>query len=281
VSRDAAVKTRDRETVASLSRGLRVIEAFNEGGSHMTQSEVARRASIPPAAARRYLRTLVSLGYIYSVDRHYLLSARVLSLRSAYLRGANIESVMMPELRRLVRLFGDTTGIAMLLDTNIVYVAHHCTRPGLRPVAAAGVTYPAHPTSLGRVLLAALSKRKLEEYFVAAKFEKLTKFTEVNPKRLRAILGQVRKQGYATVVDQLFYGVTSLTVPILGSNGKTIAALNTSTYTVQMSVEDLIKTRLLELRRSAEELQRIVAAHPALQQALQTAPQAPLIAAAS
>jgi IclR family transcriptional regulator, pca regulon regulatory protein len=281
VSRDAAVETRDRETVASLSRGLRVIEAFNEGGSHMTQSEVARRASIPPAAARRCLRTLVSLSYIHSVDRHYLLSARVLSLGSDYLRWANIESVLMPELRRLVGLFGDTAGIAVLLDTNIVYAAHHCTRRGLRPVAAAGVTYPAYPTSLGRVLLAALSKRKLDEYFVAAKFEKLTKFTELNPKRLRAILGQVRKQGYATVVDQLFYGVTSLTVPILDSNGETIAALNTSTYTGQMSAEDLVKTRLLELRRSAEELQRIVAAHSALQQALQTAPRARLIAAAS
>jgi IclR family transcriptional regulator, pca regulon regulatory protein len=281
VSRDASAETRDRETVASLSRGLRVLEAFNEGGSHMTLSEVARRASISPAAARRCLRTLVSLGYIRSVDRHYLLSARVLSLGSAYLRSANIESMLMPELRRLVGLFGDTAGIAVLLDTNIVYVAHHCTPRGLRPVAAAGVTYPAYPTSLGRVLLAALGQRKLDEYFAAAKFEKLTKFTEVNPKRLRAILSQVRKQGYATVVDQLFYGVTSLTVPILDPNGETIAALNTSTYTGQMSAENLIKTRLPALRRSAEELQRIVAAHPALQQALQTAPQPPLIAAAS
>jgi IclR family transcriptional regulator, pca regulon regulatory protein len=153
VSRDAAVENRDRETVASLSRELRVIEAFNEGGSHMTPSEVARRASISPAVARRCLRTLVSLGYIRSVDRHYLLSARVLSLSSAYLRWTNIESMLMPELRRLVGLFGDTASVAVLLDTNIVYVAHHCTLRGLRPVAATGVTYPAYPTSLAHLAL--------------------------------------------------------------------------------------------------------------------------------
>jgi IclR family transcriptional regulator, pca regulon regulatory protein len=96
------------------------------------------------------------------------------------------------------------------------------------------------------------------------------------------MLRQVRRQGYATIVDQLFYGVTSLTVPIFDPNGETIAALNTSTYTEQMSTEDLVKTRLSELRRSAEELRRMIAAHPALQQALlTTTPQWQLTAAVS
>ena len=272
MSRDAPAEVRDRETVAGLSRGLRVIEAFNDGDRQMTLSEVARRASISPAAARRSLRTLASLGYIRNIDRHYLLSARVLSLGSAYLRSANIESMLMPELRRLVELFGDTAGIAVLLDTNIIYVAHHCTPRGLRPVASAGVTYPAYATSLGRVLLASLGKEKLDEYFAAAKFEKFTKFTEVNPTRLRSILRQIRKTGFATIVDQLFYGVTSLTVPIADAAGDTIAALNTSTYTGQMNAEDLIKTRLPELRKSAEELRRIICSQPALQLALRTTP---------
>ncbi len=272
MSRDASARLHDRETVAGLSRGLRVIEAFNEGDGQMTLSEVARRASISPAAARRSLRTLASLGYIRNVDKRYLLSARVLSLGSAYLRSANIESMLMPELRRLVQLFGDTAGVAVLVDTNIIYVAHHNMPRGLRPVAGAGVPYPAYPTSLGLVLLAALSKSKLDEYFATAKFEKFTKFTEVNPKRLRTILHQVRQKGFATVVDQLFYGVTSLTVPIVDATGETIAALNTSAYTGQMTVEELIKTRLSELKKSAEELQRVVAIHPSLQQALRTTP---------
>jgi IclR family transcriptional regulator, pca regulon regulatory protein len=185
VSRHASAEGYDRETVAGLSRGLRVIEAFNEGASQMTLSEVARRASLSPAAARRCLRTLVSLGYIRNINRHYLLSARVLSRGSAYLRSANIESMLMPELRRLVGLFGDTAGIAVLLGTNIIYVANHCTARGLRPVAAAGVTYPAYPTSLGRVLLASLSKRKLDEYFASAKFEKF-KNSRNSPKSTRS-----------------------------------------------------------------------------------------------
>lgn len=273
VSRIVSAQGQDHETVAGLARGLRVLEAFNEGEDRMTLSEVARLTSISPAAVRRSLRTLASLGYVRSVDRHYLLGARVLLLGSAYLRSADIESMLMPELHRLVGLFGDTAGIAILAGANIIYIAHRCTPRGMRPVAGAGVTYPAYATSLGRVLLASLDERALDEYFATAHFDKLTTLTEVNPKRLRAILRQVRKQGFATIVDQLFYGVTSLTVPIVNATGETIAALNTSVYTGQMTAEDLIKTRLSELRKSSEQLTRIVSSHPVLQQSLQTAPE--------
>lgn len=262
---------RDQEVVAGLARGMRVLEAFNDADRDLTLSEVARRTSNSPAAVRRSLRTLAQLGYVRNVDGRYLLSARVLSLGSAYLRSADVEGTLVPELRRLVDAFGDTAGIAVLVDTNILYVAHQSTPRGLRPVASAGVVYPAYPTSLGRVLLAGLPDAELDRYFAAARFEKLTETTEINPKRLRAILRQVRKDGYATVVDQLFYGVTSLTVPITGSGGETVAALNTSAYTGQTTEKELIATRLSELKVSAARLSQIISRHPMLLQSLQTA----------
>jgi IclR family transcriptional regulator, pca regulon regulatory protein len=280
VSRGDATDSSDRETVAGLSRGLRVLEAFNESDAQMTLSEVARRTMMSPAAARRSLRTLAALGYVRSVDRHYLLSARVLSLSSAFLRSADVEGMLTPELRRLAGVFGDTAGIAVLVNTNIIYVAHHCEPRGLRPVAAPGVKYPAYPTSLGRVLLASLIEPELDLYFASARFEKHTNVTETSEKRLRTILRHVRSDGYATIVDQLFYGVTSLAVPIADSAGRTVAALNTSAYTGQMSADMLIRSRLSELRRSAAELARIIGGHPMLRQALRTEPEPKLVPAA-
>jgi IclR family pca regulon transcriptional regulator len=264
---------RDREVVAGLARGLKVIEAFNEGDGRKTLSEVARLTSLSPAAARRSLRTLASLGYVRSIDRQYLLNARVLSLGAAYLRSADIESALMPELRRLVGLFGDTAGIAVLVGNNILYVAHHCTARGLRPVAGPGVMYPAYATSLGRVLLASLDDDALDDYFANVRLEKFTKVTDVNARRLRSTLLQIRRQGYGTIVDQLFYGVTSLTVPVFDKAGGTIAALNTSTYTGHMTGDELIRSRLAELRRSSEHLTRIIGNHASLEQALRTGPE--------
>jgi IclR family pca regulon transcriptional regulator len=268
----AAEPENDREFVAGLARGMNVLEAFNEADREMTLSEVARRTSMSPAAVRRSLRTLAKLGYIRNIDRRYLLSARVLSLGSAYLRSADVEGTLMPELLRLVGIFGDTAGIAVLVDTNILYVAHYCAPRGIRPVAGSGVTYPAYPTSLGRVLLAGLAEPELHRYFATARFDKHTTFTETNPKRLHAILDKVRKAGFGTVVDQLFYGVTSLSVPILSPTGTLVAALNTSAYTGQTSADQLIATRLRELQKSAKHLAQIFAHHPALLKSLQTAP---------
>ncbi len=263
----------DREIVAGLARGLRVLEAFNESDREMTLSEVARRTAMSPATVRRSLRTLAQLGYVRNIDRRYLLSARVLSLGSAYLRSSDVEATLLPELRSLVDRFGDTAGIAVLVDTNILYVAHHCVPRGVRPVAGAGVTYPAFATSLGRVLLAYLPEPELDRYFSVAKFDKHTRLTETNPKRLRAILREIRKAGFGTVVDQLYYGVTSLSVPILNAAGQTIAALNTGTYTGQTSVDVLIAARLDALKASSARLSQILARHPLLLKSLEIAPE--------
>jgi IclR family pca regulon transcriptional regulator len=261
----------DREIVTGLARGMRVLEAFNEVDREMTLSEVARRTALSPAAVRRSLRTLAQLGYVRNIDRRFLLSARVLSLGSAYLRSVDIEHLLLPELQKLVNRFGDTAGIAVLVDTNILYVAHHCVPRGIRPVAGAGVTYPAFATSLGRVLLAYLSERDLDDYFSAARFDKHTRFTETNPKRLRVALRQIRKSGYGTIVDQLFYGVTSLAVPIFSPTGEVVAALNTSAYTGQMTVEELVVSRLPELKTASARLSEVIAHHPLLLNSLQTA----------
>ena len=192
---------------------------------------------------------------------------------SAYLRSIDVEATLLPDLRSLVARFGDTAGIAVLVDTNILYIAHYCTPRGLRPVAGAGVTYPAFATSLGRVLLAYLPERELAKYFSAARFDKHTRLTETNPTRLRAALRQIRKAGYGTIVDQLFYGVTSLSVPILDAKGDVIAALNTSAYTGQSSADELVSTRLREMKKSSLALSQIFNSHPLLLKSLQTSPQ--------
>ena len=50
--------------VQSLARGLSVIRAFDADHAELTLSDVARRAEITRAAARRFLLTLESLGYV-------------------------------------------------------------------------------------------------------------------------------------------------------------------------------------------------------------------------
>src|SRR5262249_2444215 len=92
----------DKEFVDALARGLAVIECFDDAHAQLSLSEVARLAKLTPATARRNLHTLVKLGYLCKVDNRFLLSARVLTLGSGYLRAAHVDDALMPELRRIV-----------------------------------------------------------------------------------------------------------------------------------------------------------------------------------
>jgi IclR family pca regulon transcriptional regulator len=244
-------RARDPEFVRGLAHGLQVLEAFEARRAEMNLSEVARQTGLTPATARRSLHTLASLGYVRQVDKQFFLSARVLALGSTYLRLSGIEETLLPDLRAIVSRCGDTAGIAILIDTEILYIAHYSEQRGVRAVASTGVRYPAHPTSLGRVLLAGLSRPNLERYFKVAQLERHTERTETDPRRLRVIIDDARRSGFATIVDELFYGVTSLAVPIIIRGGHVIAALNTSGYSGQLSPEDLITQRLPVLRAAA------------------------------
>jgi IclR family transcriptional regulator, pca regulon regulatory protein len=259
----------DREFVAGLARGLSVIEAFDERHPEMTLSEVAARTGLTPATARRSLHTLASLGYVRAVNKRFSLSARILALGSSFLRSAGIEGALMPELHRIVSRCGDTAGVAILTGINILYIAHYSEQRGVRPVAGTGVSYPAYPTSLGRMLLSSLPKPELDKYFRVAKFDRHTNVTETDPRKLRVLIEKAQRDGYATIVDQLFYGVTSLAVPIIIPPGRVIAAVNTSGYSGQVTPESLAEDRLPELQKSAARIAELIVEHPLLLHALE------------
>ena len=69
-----------RDLIAGLEKGLAVIEAFDQERPKLSITEVAERAGLTRAAARRYLITLTHLGYVQPDRRMYGLTPKVLRL---------------------------------------------------------------------------------------------------------------------------------------------------------------------------------------------------------
>ena len=93
---------RSADFVQSLERGLAVIRAFDRTHPELTLSEVAAATGVTRAAARRFLLTLVDLGYVRSDGRFFSLSPRVLELGYAYLSGLSLPELAEPHLEALV-----------------------------------------------------------------------------------------------------------------------------------------------------------------------------------
>src|SRR3954464_6219923 len=147
---------RSADHVQSLERGLSVIRAFDAEHRELGLSEVARATGLTRAAARRFLLTLVELGYMRLDAGRFSLRPRVLELGFAYLSSISLPDVAHPHMEALVATLNESSSISVLDDTDVVYVARVPPRRIMSITLAVGARLPAYATSMGRVLLAAL-----------------------------------------------------------------------------------------------------------------------------
>jgi IclR family pca regulon transcriptional regulator len=230
---------RNSDYVQSLERGLSVIRAFDEDRREMALSEVARATGLTRAAARRFLLTLVKLGYVHSADGRFSLRPRVLELGFAYLSSLTLPEVAQPHLEALVARVNESSSISVLDDTDVVYVVRVPTRRIMSITLAVGTRLPAYATSMGRVLLATLPDEELDERLARIEFQPLTKRTVKDEVALRALLASVRRQGYALTDQELEEGLRSVAVPVRDSSGATVAALNISVHASRTTIQAL------------------------------------------
>ncbi|WP_112322956.1 IclR family transcriptional regulator domain-containing protein [Oceanibium sediminis] len=255
---------RPAEFVEALAKGIAILECFDAASPEMTLSEIARKVGLSPAAARRSLITLTTLGYIGQNNKRFHLRPKIMTLGSTFYFSARIDEVLQPYLRDLVAKFGDASSVGTLDGTDVIYIAHNSVQRARRAAATVGARYPAYATSLGRVLLAGLSPAQLDKYFDQLVMEPLTSKTITDPDALRAEIDAVRDAHYSTTVDQLDYGITALAVPILSVEGRTIAALNTSGYSGMIDADYLVRERLPEMRITASSIAQALTRYPAL-----------------
>ncbi len=260
----AAVPGRSPEFVQSLERGLAVIRAFTAEHPDLTLSDVARAAGLTRAAARRFLLTLLDLGYVRTDGRVFTLRPRVLELGYAYLSSIGLPEVAQPHMEALVATVHESSSLCVLDDGDIVYVARVPTRRIMTVAINVGTRFPAYATSMGRVLLADLAPSELDAHLGASELRPLTPKTIVDPGRLRKALAQVHSRGFAMVDQELEVGLRSIAVPV-HVDGRVVAALNVSMHAGRGSAEAARRSLLPELRAAASAIEAdLDAAGPAL-----------------
>ena len=245
---------RNSEFVQSLERGLAVIRAFDAERPELTLSEVARATGLTRAAARRFLLTLVDLGYVRTDGRLFTLRPRVLELGYSYLSSLGLPEVAQPHMEALVAQVRESSSLSVLDGRDIVYVARVPTHRIMTVGITVGTRFPAFATSMGRVLLAGLDPAALEEYLTGLEMPPLTPKTIDRPVQLLAALSRTRTQGYAMVDQELEIGLRSIAVPVhLG--GRVVAALNVSMQTARGSAGAARQELLPKLHETAEAIE--------------------------
>jgi len=252
---------RNSEFVQSLERGLSVIRAFSDERPELTLTDVAGLTGLTRAAARRFLLTLVDLGYVRAAGRTFALRPRVLELGYSYLSSLGLPEVALPHMEALVAQVHESSSLCVLDDDQIVYVARVPTRRIMAVAISVGTRFPAYATSMGRVLLAALPEQELDAYFAGLELRRLTPNTIHEPAPLRQELEHVAGQGHALVDEELELGLRSIAVPVR-AQGRVVAALNVSMHASRGSTEAARRDLLPPLRATADAIEADLAVAP-------------------
>ncbi len=244
--------------VQSFARGLEVIRSFSGEAPAQTLSEVAERAGLTRAGARRILLTLQTLGYVVTDGRQFRLTPRILDLGFAYLSSMPIWSLAEPVMESLVAEVKESSSAAALDGTDIVYVMRVPTHKIMRISLAVGSRLPAYCTAMGRMLLADLPEEDVKRRIAHSELKALTKHTITDSDLLFAKILQARKQGWCLVNQELEEGLIALAAPLVNRAGRTVAALNISGQVNRTTAKVMQETMLPALLAATREMSRLL-----------------------
>ena len=240
--------------VLSLARGLAVIEAFQDRADGVTVGDVASRTGLSRASVRRILITLELLGFASHNGPVFKLSSRVLRLGFSFLSSTSLTALALPVLEEITAAIHESSSLCTLEDDDIVYLARSATKRVMSVGLAVGSRLPAHCTSMGRVLLAALPAPELTAYLRRVTLHAATPKTITSKPELSAELDRVRKRGYALVDEELELGLRSIAVPVATRAGRVVAAMNTGVQASRVSPDEMVTRFLPVLRDGAQRL---------------------------
>ncbi|MDX3906193.1 MAG: IclR family transcriptional regulator C-terminal domain-containing protein [Pigmentiphaga sp.] len=240
--------------VRTFARGLAVIEAMGDGPYRKNLAEIAEAVELPRTAVRRFLLTLIELSFVQTDGKRYWLTPRVLRLGLSYLNSLPYWRQAQLSLEELCARIKQSCALSVLDGEHIVYIQRQHSKRILPMSPSLGSRLPAHAVSMGRVMLAGLPDEELDHYLQTATLKPLTSATVVDPGVLRERILQARKQGYAWIDSELDESICGLAVPVRDQEGNTIAAINVSLPTGQVTQEEAVKLYLAELRQAASQL---------------------------
>jgi IclR family pca regulon transcriptional regulator len=256
----APTSREDGEYVRALERGLAVLKAFTARAPALSMSQVAERAGLTRAVARRYLFTLEALGYVSANDGLFQLTPRVLDFGFTYLASTAISDIARPFMERIVATLRESCSVGVLDGGDVVYIARVTADRIMTTNLTVGSRLPAHATSMGKVLLAFQPPERLEAFFARTRLQPLTERTIVDEAALRQVLDQVRRQGWATNDEESEKGVRTVSVPLRDRTSAVVAAINLSGHASRVSMKELKRDHLPVLLDAAREISRALGA---------------------
>ncbi len=247
-----------RDWIAGLEKGLSIIASFDDASPRQTASQAGQRCGITRTAARRYLLTLVHLGFVASDGKLFWLTPRVLRLGQSYLESARLPRTVQPFLQRITAGTGEIAYLSVLDGDETVYIARNGAQRSINTGFVLGSRAPAQVTAAGLLMLAMRTPEACAYWLETATLRAYTPHSITSKERMATAFERIRAQGWAISEQQYELGFRGLAVPLQDRNGTLLGGLNVSMLMGQESSEDAVKRVLPVLQETARAMRNLL-----------------------
>jgi DNA-binding IclR family transcriptional regulator len=237
VERRAAMpKTR----LSSVAMAIRLLKAFSEDRAEIGVSALAQRLGIAKSTVHRLAVTLVAEGILEKnpeTDR-YRLGIGLFHLGTLVRRRMDLPVEARPYLFELREKTHETVLLGIPSDADVMYVYHLESPQAIRMRSELGVRRPAFCTAVGRAILAFQPEDAIER-ILAGPLPSRTAKTVTDPEKIRALLQDVRRLGYAIEDEESEAGMRAIAAPVRSAAGTVAGAVGVAGPTQRLSMEVL------------------------------------------
>jgi len=218
--------------VAAVDRGADLLLRVLESDQPVALTELASASGIPKSTASRLLGALERRGLVEQDGSRGRLRPGPAILRVAE-RGMlqrNLVELGGDALDVLSQASGETINLAVAGRGGVEHVAQVEGRHFLGAGQWLARTVEYHCSANGKVFLA-FGRAPLPQPPLTAHTKRT--LTQLAP--LRAELARVRREGFASAIDELELGLAAIAAPVRGERGDVVAALSISGPTLRMT----------------------------------------------
>jgi IclR family transcriptional regulator, acetate operon repressor len=231
----------------SIDRGAQLLALVLESEAPRALGELAADAGLPKSTASRLLGALERNGLVEQEGMRGAFRAGPVLARFA---GGGLSARRLIELSErpmaaLSEATGETINVAVAGAGGVEHLAQVDSVHYLGTSHWVGRRVPYHCSANGKVLLAFSAAGA-----TAGELEARTSRTITEPALLAAELENVRREGFATAVDELELGLSAVAAPVLDDSGRAVAALSVSGPTLRLSPRRVAELRPIVIKQA-------------------------------
>jgi DNA-binding IclR family transcriptional regulator len=214
-------------TVKSADRALQILELIAKRQGGLKHIEIATSLNIPTSSLSGLLATLVAKEHLtFNIEsKRYRLGPQILLLATRYLADLDIVRSAQPIVEEVAYKSGESVSLAIKYGSEAMFVCKQESSHVLVPRLGLGERLPLYATAVGKVLLAYLPKKEVDQYLSSTQITPLTKYTIVSPKKLLGELKSVRTKGIAYNREEQSEGLFAMAAPVFDLTRQVVAGI--------------------------------------------------------